>query len=47
MIKRFLIQAAKGLEFYDKLMTNVGKLHGRVKGVIRVQQEDRDVDSKV
>ena len=37
-----LVKAAKGLEFYDKLMTNVGKLHGRVKGVIRVQQEDRD-----
>ena len=37
-----LIKAAKGLEFYAKLDSNVEKLFSRVKGVVEVQQEERD-----
>jgi len=37
-----LHKAAKGLEFYDKLDSNVEKLLNRVKGVAKVQQEERD-----
>jgi len=37
-----LIKAAKGLEFYFKLDTNVAKLLDKTKGVVKVQQEDRD-----
>ncbi|XP_054282630.1 tyrosine-protein phosphatase non-receptor type 23-like [Macrosteles quadrilineatus] len=32
----------KGQEFYKKLETNVTKLHQRVKGTCKVQQEERD-----
>ena len=37
-----LVKAAKGLEFYAKLDTNVSKLLNKVKGVTAVQQEERD-----
>ncbi len=37
-----LVKAAKGLEFYSKLDENVGKLLDRTKGVVEVQQEERD-----
>ena len=38
----FLIHYPLGLEFYDKLDSNVEKLLHRVKGVCKVQQEERD-----
>ena len=37
-----LHKAAKGLEFYDKLDSNVYKLLSRVKSVAKVQQQERD-----
>lgn len=37
-----LSKAQKGLEFYNKLETNVTKLLQRVKGATNVQQEERD-----
>ena len=37
-----LHKAAKGLEFYDKLDSNVTKLLHRVEGVVKVHQEERD-----
>lgn len=37
-----LVKAAKGLQFYHKLDSNVQKLLSRVKGVVKVQQEERD-----
>lgn len=37
-----LSKAQKGLEFYNKLETNVTKLLQRVKGAANVQQEERD-----
>ena len=37
-----LHKATKGLEFYDKLDSNVTKLLHRVQGVIKVHQEERD-----
>ena len=37
-----LVKAAKGLEFYAKLDTNVTKLLTRVKGIVTVHQEERD-----
>ena len=37
-----LHKATKGLEFYDKLDSNVTKLLHRVEGVVKVQQEERD-----
>ena len=36
------ITAAKGLEFYDKLENNVHKLLLRVRGLVAVQQKQRD-----
>ena len=38
-----LHKATKGLEFYDKLDSNVTKLLHRVQGVVKVQQEERDL----
>lgn len=37
-----LSKASKGLEFYNKLETNVTKLLQRVKGACKVQQEERE-----
>lgn len=37
-----LAKANKGLEFYNKLETNVSKLLGRIKSACKVQQEERD-----
>ena len=37
-----LHKATKGLEFYDKLDSNVTKLLHRVQGVVKVHQEERD-----
>ncbi len=37
-----LFKAAKGLEFYCKLEGNVSRLLDRTKGVVKVQQEERD-----
>lgn len=37
-----LSKAQKGLEFYNKLETNVTKLLQRIKSAINVQQEERD-----
>ena len=37
-----LNKTTKGLEFYDKLDGNVSKLLDRVKGVVKVQDEDRN-----
>ena len=37
-----LHKTTKGLEFYDKLEGNVSKLLDRVKGVVKVQEEERN-----
>jgi hypothetical protein len=37
-----LAKSKKGIEFYEKLANNVNKLYQRLKGVSKVQDEERD-----
>ena len=38
-----LAKSKKGVEFYNKLETNVARLLTRTRGVCKVQQEERDM----
>ena len=40
--EELMAKSQRGLEFYKKLETNVGRLLARCKAVCKVQQEERE-----